>query len=234
MFELQQQAADIVLADPAVAGVGSSIGTSACNASVNRGQLFISLKPLSERGETAWDVINRLRPQAQRHSRAAACSCSRRRTCAPAARQATPTTSTRSGAPTIRRCSRWAPRRRRPDAAACRSSSTSPPTASRAACRSTSSIDRVGGGAARRAHPGHRHRAQQRVRAAADLDDLHPAQPVPRHPRDRSAVPARPDRPRAHLRARRQRRAGAALRGHAGSSARLRRWWSITRASSRR
>jgi multidrug efflux pump subunit AcrB len=63
MFDLQQQANDIVLADPAVAGVGSSIGTSSFNASSNRGQLFISLKPLSERRESAWDVINRLRPQ---------------------------------------------------------------------------------------------------------------------------------------------------------------------------
>ena len=63
MFELQQQATDIVLADPAIAGVGSSIGTSSYNSSVNRGQLFISLKPLSERRESAWDVINRLRPQ---------------------------------------------------------------------------------------------------------------------------------------------------------------------------
>jgi hydrophobe/amphiphile efflux-1 (HAE1) family protein len=63
MIELQQQASDIVLADPAVAGVGSSIGTSSYNSSVNRGNLFISLKPLSERRESAWDVINRLRPQ---------------------------------------------------------------------------------------------------------------------------------------------------------------------------
>jgi len=63
MFELQQIATDIVLADPAVAGVGSSIGTSSWNASVNRGQLFISLKPFSERRETAWDVVNRLRPK---------------------------------------------------------------------------------------------------------------------------------------------------------------------------
>ena len=46
MFDLQQKAADIVLADPAVAGVGSSIGASGFNASVNRGSLFISLKPL--------------------------------------------------------------------------------------------------------------------------------------------------------------------------------------------
>jgi hydrophobe/amphiphile efflux-1 (HAE1) family protein len=63
MSQLQQQATDIVLADPAVAGVGSSVGTSSFNASVNRGQLFISLKPFSERRESAWDVINRLRPQ---------------------------------------------------------------------------------------------------------------------------------------------------------------------------
>jgi multidrug efflux pump len=63
MFELQQQATDIVLADPAIAGVGSSIGTSSYNSSVNRGQLFVSLKPFSERRESAWDVINRLRPK---------------------------------------------------------------------------------------------------------------------------------------------------------------------------
>jgi len=63
MFDLQQKATDIVLSDPAVAGVGSSIGTSVWNASVNRGQLFISLKPLSERKISAWDVVNRLRPK---------------------------------------------------------------------------------------------------------------------------------------------------------------------------
>jgi len=63
MFELQQQATDIVLSDPAVAGVGSSIGTSAWNSSVNRGQLFISLKPLSERKVSAAEVVNRLRPK---------------------------------------------------------------------------------------------------------------------------------------------------------------------------
>ena len=63
MFELQQKAMDIVLADPAVAGVGSSIGSSGFNSSVNRGSLFISLKPPSERKISGWDVANRLRPQ---------------------------------------------------------------------------------------------------------------------------------------------------------------------------
>jgi hydrophobe/amphiphile efflux-1 (HAE1) family protein len=66
MFELQQRAAEIVLADPAVAGVGSSIGQSTFNASSNRGQFFINLKPPSERSESTWDVINRLRPQLQK------------------------------------------------------------------------------------------------------------------------------------------------------------------------
>src|SRR5262249_61769456 len=50
MYDLQQKADAIVRADPAVANVGSSIGSSPYSASVNRGSLFISLKPLSERG----------------------------------------------------------------------------------------------------------------------------------------------------------------------------------------
>jgi hydrophobe/amphiphile efflux-1 (HAE1) family protein len=62
MTELQQRAAEIVLADPAVANVGSSVGSSG-SASVNRGQLFISLKPMSERGVSTAAVVNRLRPK---------------------------------------------------------------------------------------------------------------------------------------------------------------------------
>ena len=61
MYDLQQKAEAIVRADPAVAGVGSSIGSSGWNASVNRGNLFISLKPLSERGATTQAVVTRLR-----------------------------------------------------------------------------------------------------------------------------------------------------------------------------
>ncbi len=63
MAELQQRAMAIVAADPAVAGVGSSIGSSGFNASVNRGTLFISLKPLAERKVSASDVARRLRVQ---------------------------------------------------------------------------------------------------------------------------------------------------------------------------
>ncbi|MBV8290149.1 MAG: efflux RND transporter permease subunit, partial [Hyphomicrobiales bacterium] len=62
MFDLQQKAEAMVRADPAVADVGSSIGTTGWNASVNRGNLFISLKPLSERGGlNSQAVANRLR-----------------------------------------------------------------------------------------------------------------------------------------------------------------------------
>jgi len=62
MERLQQKAMDIVLADPAVAGLGSSVGANPFNASVNRGRLYISLKPPSERGNlTTLQVIGRLR-----------------------------------------------------------------------------------------------------------------------------------------------------------------------------
>ena len=62
MVELQQQALDIVLSDPSVADVGSSVGASGFNASVNRGRLFISLKPLAERGGVSTQrVVARLR-----------------------------------------------------------------------------------------------------------------------------------------------------------------------------
>jgi multidrug efflux pump len=62
MLELQQRATDIVRSDPAVAGVGSSIGSSPFSATVNQGRLFISLKPLAERGGLSTPrVIARLR-----------------------------------------------------------------------------------------------------------------------------------------------------------------------------
>jgi hydrophobe/amphiphile efflux-1 (HAE1) family protein len=62
MYDLQQKAEAIVRADPAVANVGSSLGTIGFTASANRGSLFISLKPLGERnGLSAQAVANRLR-----------------------------------------------------------------------------------------------------------------------------------------------------------------------------
>ena len=62
MEQLQLKAMDIVLTDPAVAGLGSSVGASGFNASVNNGRLFISLKPLAERNNVSTQaVVARLR-----------------------------------------------------------------------------------------------------------------------------------------------------------------------------
>src|SRR5437899_8308004 len=64
MLKLQQQLADIVLADPAVAGMGSVLGGGGGpgGAGSNRGTMFISLKPPEERGGlTTALVIDRLR-----------------------------------------------------------------------------------------------------------------------------------------------------------------------------
>ena len=65
MKELQQRANRIVLSDPAVASVGSSVGGSGGGGgTVNNGRMFISLKSPSERGNiTSQQVINRLRPK---------------------------------------------------------------------------------------------------------------------------------------------------------------------------
>jgi hydrophobe/amphiphile efflux-1 (HAE1) family protein len=62
MIALDQRAATIIAADPAVAGVGSAVGAAAFNGTVNNGRLFVSLKPPSERGNlpTA-TIMDRLR-----------------------------------------------------------------------------------------------------------------------------------------------------------------------------
>jgi multidrug efflux pump len=63
MLGLQQQLADIVMADPAVAGIGSILGGAGFGGGgSNRGIMFISLKPPAERdGMTTALVIDRLR-----------------------------------------------------------------------------------------------------------------------------------------------------------------------------
>ncbi|WP_315703872.1 MULTISPECIES: efflux RND transporter permease subunit [unclassified Bradyrhizobium] len=64
MLGLQQRLADIVMADPAVAGIGSIIGAGGGpgGGTSNRGTMFISLKPPEERGGISTQlVIDRLR-----------------------------------------------------------------------------------------------------------------------------------------------------------------------------
>ena len=61
MRQLQDQAAAILTADPAVAHVGSFIGSSGWISTVNTGRLFVALKPYAERGMSVQKVIGRLR-----------------------------------------------------------------------------------------------------------------------------------------------------------------------------
>jgi len=64
MLGMQQQLADIVLADPSVAGLGSVVGSGGGpgGQGANRGTMFINLKPPEERGYVSTEiVIDRLR-----------------------------------------------------------------------------------------------------------------------------------------------------------------------------
>ncbi|TXL75190.1 acriflavine resistance protein B [Vineibacter terrae] len=62
MVELQRRVVEVVTSDPAIAGVGSSLGASFFSTTANQGRLFISLKPLAERdGISPQRVIDRLR-----------------------------------------------------------------------------------------------------------------------------------------------------------------------------
>ncbi len=60
----QRAIVDVLLADPAVAAVGSTIGVANGWSAMNRGQLTISLKPLAGRGGVSSEqIIARLRPK---------------------------------------------------------------------------------------------------------------------------------------------------------------------------
>jgi multidrug efflux pump len=61
MVARQREVADIALADPAVASVGSFVGAGTVNAAGNSGRLYINLKPKRDRDSSAESVISRLR-----------------------------------------------------------------------------------------------------------------------------------------------------------------------------
>ncbi len=65
MSRLQDAVTRIVSADPAVAHVGSFIGSSGWIASMNNGRLLVALKPIEERKLTAQRVVARLRAKLQ-------------------------------------------------------------------------------------------------------------------------------------------------------------------------
>jgi hydrophobe/amphiphile efflux-1 (HAE1) family protein len=65
MRALQEKAAAVVKDDPAVAHVGSFMGSSSAYATLNSGRFFVALKPLSERKMSAQRVVARLRDKLQ-------------------------------------------------------------------------------------------------------------------------------------------------------------------------
>src|SRR5437660_1987101 len=64
MQDRQREIAEIIRKDPAVDYVNSTVGTGGPNPTNNYGRLFVALKPKKERGETATEVIQRLRRSA--------------------------------------------------------------------------------------------------------------------------------------------------------------------------
>src|SRR5207237_116997 len=64
MAERQRSLAHAILQDPAVASLSSFIGVDGTNVTLNSGRMLINLKPLSDRGIRATDVIRRLQQAA--------------------------------------------------------------------------------------------------------------------------------------------------------------------------
>ncbi len=60
MAQKQQQMADVILQDPAVASLSSFIGADGTNTTLNSGRISINLKDLADRDVNASDVIRRL------------------------------------------------------------------------------------------------------------------------------------------------------------------------------
>jgi hydrophobe/amphiphile efflux-1 (HAE1) family protein len=63
MMRLLREFSEVILRDPAVAGVGAQTGSSGGAQTANTGRFFIVLKPRDERDLTAPQLIDRLRPQ---------------------------------------------------------------------------------------------------------------------------------------------------------------------------
>ena len=61
LSEMQRKVADIIRADKAVEYFNSTVGPGGPTPGTNGGRIFVKLKPRAERGESALDVIQRLR-----------------------------------------------------------------------------------------------------------------------------------------------------------------------------
>ncbi len=66
MLEHQKALANIIGKDPDVADVAFCVGVTGGSQAINTGRFWVNLKPRNERGATADQIINRLRPQLAR------------------------------------------------------------------------------------------------------------------------------------------------------------------------
>jgi multidrug efflux pump len=66
MSRRQQQLTEILLQDPAVENIASTVGADGVNDSLNRGRLQINLKPIADRHDRAGVVIQRLKQAVQK------------------------------------------------------------------------------------------------------------------------------------------------------------------------
>ena len=65
MAERQQELAKVILADPVVESLSSFIGSDGTNTTLNSGRMSINLKPLSDRGISAANLVRRLQNKLQ-------------------------------------------------------------------------------------------------------------------------------------------------------------------------
>ncbi len=86
--------AEAVLHDPDVVNVASFVGGGTVNPTMNTGRLYINLKPRDQRSLGVTEIIERLKRDDCRSSRASPCSCRRSRTCRSTAASAAPNTNT--------------------------------------------------------------------------------------------------------------------------------------------
>ena len=212
MLGLQQQLADIVMADPAVAGVGSSLGGTAGpgGGGSNRGTMFISLKPPEERaGLSTAQVIDRLRRNLYRVAgiRLFMFAAQDLRT---GGRQSDSDYQYTLSSTDLDLLAEMgaAGRQAHGDGRGHHRRFQRPRSRRAAIVAGDRPQDRL---EPRRSRPGHRQRPEQRIRAAADLDHLYPAQPVHGGAGNRPEIPERSFQPGTHLRGRRQRCPGAAV-----------------------
>ena len=213
MSELQQQVVAVIRADPDVAAVASFIGADGTNPTTNSGRLSVTLKPRADRRASA---------TADHRPAAAEARPGRRHLHLPPGGAGPPDRDPGQPHALPVHARGRGPRR------ACGLGAEAPgqaPDAARAEERGHRSAGARPGDAAQHRpghrltaghlHPDHRRHPLRRLRAAAGVDHLHPAQPLPGHPRGEPGAGEGPAGARPDLRPQCHREPGAALGGGA-------------------